>query len=90
MRFIDQRIHTQQPSQCDICGCGASPNKYLRRGDVADATADGDSLFSSQRSQLCVLLQQRPEDRQAAGSTFRDRRGRQRRGEEGSGWKLTF
>lgn len=45
VRFIDQQIHTQQPSRCNMCRCGALLNKYLRRGDVADATADGGTVF---------------------------------------------
>lgn len=76
VRFIDQQIHAQQPSQCDLCECGTSLNKYVRRGDVADTAADGGPVFCfflSQSSQLCVFSQQRPEDGQAAGSPFRDR-----------------
>lgn len=45
VRFIDPQIHTQQPSQCDMHGCGASLNKYLRRGDVAGAAAVEGTVF---------------------------------------------
>lgn len=56
LRFIDQQIHTQQPSQCNMCGCGASLNKYLQHGDVADAAADGGTgFFFSMLTTVCVF-----------------------------------
>lgn len=56
MRFIDQQIHTQQPGRCKMCRCGALLNKYLRRGAVADRTAEGGAVFFlSKIPTVCVF-----------------------------------